>query len=95
MRIKIGDAFYSLDNKPMFNGVARLEIDNYDNKGRYQDFAANTLPSKIELVTIDDDSNDYDDNARFLILNSTEFRAVIDDLEEYYLLLKKNEQLED
>lgn len=91
MRIKISDCFYSLDGKPMFNGVARLEIDNYDSEGQAQDFTDDTFPEKIELVTVDEDSNDYDDNNRFLILSASEFRDILDELEVYYLQLKETE----
>lgn len=94
MRIKIGDTFYSLDDKPMFNGVAYLEINNYDKDGCDQDFTKDTLPKKVELFAVDEDSNDFDDNNRFLVLDSKEFRDVLDDLEEYYLMLKKNEEME-
>ena len=95
MMIKIGNTFYSsIDSKPMFNGVAYIEPENYNCEGDYQEFTNDILPRKIELVMVDIDSNDFDDHDRFLIFNSTEFRYVIDELEEYYLMLKKNEEIE-
>lgn len=93
MMIKTGGAFYSgIDNKPMFKGVTYIEPENYSRKGDYQEFAADTLPKKIELVTADVDSSDFDDNNRFLVLDSKDFRGVLDELEAYYLLLKENEK---
>lgn len=90
MRVKIGDTFYAQDGTSMFNGVLEIEIENDE----YKEFTEDTLPKKIELVTNDTDSNDFTDNDRFLILNSKEFRDVLDELEKCYLQLKHYEEIE-
>ena len=43
--------------------------------------------AKFELYEDDDDSNNYGDDDRFLILNKTEFKIILDELQNYYNLL--------
>lgn len=83
------------DGKEMFNGVTYLEINNKNDEcfgGSY--FKSDNLPKEISLVNIDTDSNDYNDEDRFLVLSSKEFSEIIKTLSNYCDLLGVYEDIE-
>ena len=64
-----------IDNKPMFNGVCYLTPDFEENNDV---FSEDLLPDKFELFSVDTDSNDFDDDDKFLVLNKEELKYIID-----------------
>ena len=65
----------------MFNGVCYLEPDFEE--GNYV-FLEKLLPKEFELFCVDTDSNDYDDEDRFLVLNKEELKYIIDYMTDCY-----------
>lgn len=83
------------DGKEMFNGVTYLQTDNKnDNEWCGSYFKSDNLPKEISLVNIDTDSNDYNDEDRFLVLSSKEFSEIIKTLSNYCDLLEVYENIE-
>ena len=72
------------DNKPFFNGVTYLKPDWDLGNGCTEDFVEGHLPDKMELFNVDDDSNDYSDEDKFLVLDKAELKVIIDYLKECY-----------
>ena len=71
------------DNKPMFNGVCPVEPDEWTVEG--EGFTEeNIKDKKLEFYETDEDSNDYDDDDRFLVLNKKEFKELLNLLTHYY-----------
>ena len=70
----------------MFNGVCPIQPDNLflesDGYGYFTEDNVNSI--EFELYETDDDSNNYDDEDRFLVLNKSEFKLLLDELTEYY-----------
>lgn len=82
--IKSSGTFYSFDNEPMFNGVIYLQPDTPEGCGF--DFPKDTeVPYDFELFDVDTDSNDFDDDDRFLVLEPKELKKIADFLQECYL----------
>lgn len=72
-----------------FNGVCPLQPDLYDNYNCSGVFTEDLVQkSEFELFETDDDSNSYDDEDRFLILNKSEFKVILDELQNYYNMMK-------
>ena len=86
LKILTSNALYShTGNKPMFNGVCPLEPDIYDEENCCGLFTKEMAENvKFELFETDDDSNNYDDEDRFLILDKKEFKIILDELQSYY-----------
>ena len=76
------------DGKPFFNGVTYLEPDWDLGNGCTEDFVEGHLPDKMELFNVDDCSNDYNDGAKFLVLNKEELKVIIDYLQDCYNALQ-------
>ena len=75
--------FYSLDNKPMFNGVTYLQPDFLEDNS-IEGFKEGHLPKNFELECVDTDSNDFEDDDRFLVLDKHELKHIIDYLFNCY-----------
>ena len=71
------------DGKVHFNGVTYIEPDNDHNNG-YNESFLDILPDSFELTNIDTADCDYDNDAKFLVLEASEFRLLLDTLEDYY-----------
>ena len=86
LKILTSNTLYShTGNKPMFNGVCPLEPDIYDEENCCGLFTKEMAENvKFELFETDDDSNNYDDEDRFLILDKKEFKIILDELQNYY-----------
>ena len=86
LQILTSRTFYTSNGEPMFNGVCPVQPDNLFLEAEgYGDFTEdNVTKIKFELFEIDDDSNNYDDEDRFLVLNKNEFKLLLDQLTEYY-----------
>ena len=85
LRILDGSQWLSIyDGKPMFNGVTHIKPDFDLGNGCVESFDENNVPDKLELFNVDDDSNDYNDADRFLVLNKDELKVIIDYLQECY-----------
>lgn len=77
------------DDKPFFNGVCPLEPDIYDNYTCSSLFTKRLAEYvKFELFETDDDSNNYDDEDRFLVLDKKEFKTLLDELQNYYNVMR-------
>ena len=72
------------DNKPFFNGVTYLEPDCDLDNGCSGGFTEDHLPDKMKLFNVDDDSNNYGDDDKFLILDKDELKVIIDYLSQCY-----------
>jgi len=84
--ILLGNHFIDHNGKPFFNGVCYLEPD-YDDE-MYGHFVEGNLPKKFDLFSVDTDSNDFDDNDKFLVLEPNELKFIIDYLQECYNNIK-------
>ena len=74
-----------------FNGVCPLEPDLYDSYNCSGIFTKDIIEkAKFELFETDDDSNNHDDEDRFLILNKSEFKVILDELQNYYDMMEDN-----
>ena len=72
------------DGNPFFVGVTHIEPDfNLDN-GCREAFEEDSVPVEFELFNIDDDSNDYTDDDRFLVLSKEDFKVIVDYLKDCY-----------
>lgn len=90
-----GFRYMNDDGKEMFNGVTYLQTDNKnDNEWGGSYFKSDNLPKEIALVNIDTDSNDYNDEDRFLVLSSKEFSEIIKTLSNYCDVLEVHENIE-
>lgn len=80
LKVLISRTFYSSDNKPMFNGVLYLAPDIIDDSGNSScdDLTVGRTIPFDSLLSIDEDSNDYDDCDRFLVLEKEEALDMLD-----------------
>ena len=86
LKILTSNTLYtSTGNKPFFNGVCPLEPDIYEEENCCGIFTEDMVEkAKFELYETDDDSNNYDNEDRFLILDKKEFKIILDELQCYY-----------
>lgn len=86
LQILTSNTLYShTGNKPMFNGVCSLQPDIYDEINCCGVFTEDMVEkASFELYEDDDDSNNYDDEDRFLVLDKSEFKILLDELQNYY-----------
>ena len=86
IKILTSNTHYILNNgEAYFNGVCPLEPDLYDSYNCSGVFTKDMVEkTKFELFETDDDSNNYDDEDRFLILDKNEFKIILDELQGYY-----------
>lgn len=78
---------FKSNNETYFNGVTYLEPESKEDT--YGLFKKGELPKEFELFSVDTDSNDYEDNDRFLVLEPNELLAIIKHLKEYYEMIKE------
>lgn len=89
LEILTSNTLYShTGNKPMFNGVCPLQPDIYDENNCCGVFTEDMVEkASFELYEDDDDSNNYDDEDRFLVLDKSEFKSLLDELQNYYNMM--------
>ena len=93
LHILDGSQYMSIYNgKPVFNGVTHIEPDFDLDNGCREPFEEGSVPLEMELFNVDDDSNDYCDLDRFLVLSKKDFKVIVDYLKDCYNKLE--DQLE-
>ena len=89
LNILTSTTFYDLERKPLFNGVCPLLPDIYDEDDLCSIFTKELADStKFELYEVDTDSNDFSDTDRFIVLDKKEFKILLDELQNYYNMMK-------
>ena len=86
LQILTSKTLYTRYGEPMFNGVCPLQPDSLFLEAEgYGYFTENNIgTTRFELYETDDDSNNYDDEDRFLVLDKKEFKVLLEELTEYY-----------
>ena len=90
LKILTSNNLYShTGNKPMFNGVCPLKPDIYDESNCCGIFTEDIVEkASFQLYEDDDDSNNYDYEDRFLVLDKKEFKILLDELQNYYNIMR-------
>ena len=89
LNILTSTTLYNFERKPFFNGVCPLLPDIYDEENLCSVFTKELVyNTKFELYEIDTDSNDFSDTDMFVVLDKSEFKILLDKLQNYYNMMR-------